>query len=52
MRWTQRVLKTRAPLADGEDVWSWRLEVGVKLAEFFSAGDGVKQTLITGESTG
>jgi hypothetical protein len=36
--------------ADGEDVWSWRLEVGVKPAEL-SAGDGVKQNLITGEST-
>jgi hypothetical protein len=33
-----------------EVVWSWRLEVGVKPAEL-SAGDGVKQNLITGEST-
>jgi hypothetical protein len=29
--------------ADDEDVWSRRLEVGVKPVEFFSAGDGVKK---------
>ena len=27
------MLLTRAPEADGEDVWSWHLDAGVKLAE-------------------
>jgi hypothetical protein len=44
-------LLTNSADADGQSVWSWRLKVGVKPAEFLSAGDGVKQTRIAGEST-
>jgi hypothetical protein len=33
MRWTQALLLTRALAADGEVVWSWRLDAGVKSAE-------------------
>jgi hypothetical protein len=34
---------TNAPEADGEVVWSRRLEVGVKLLESLSSSDGVKK---------
>jgi hypothetical protein len=52
MQWTRSVPRDEGQrLADGQDVWSRRLEVGVKPAEFLSGGDGVKQSLITGEST-
>ena len=36
------VLETRALDADGEDVWSWRPDAGVKFA-LRSAGDGGKK---------
>src|ERR1700735_2859007 len=36
MRWTRMVLLTRVPDADGEVVWAWRLDGGVKLAEAVS----------------
>jgi len=36
-------LLTKGAEADGQVVWSWRLEVGVKLAELF-AGDGVNKS--------
>src|ERR1700689_2493834 len=39
MRWTLMVLLTKAFEADGEAVWSWHLDAGVKLA-LRSAGDG------------
>jgi hypothetical protein len=34
MRWTLEVLLTSGTDADGEVVWSRRLDAGVKLAEF------------------
>ena len=34
---------------DGEVVWSWRPDAGVKFAEYDSAGDGDKKP-VTGES--
>jgi hypothetical protein len=43
MRWTRSALLTNSADADDEVVWSRRLEVGVKPAEFLSAGDGVKK---------
>ncbi|MGZ5875369.1 MAG: hypothetical protein ACXWKP_25050, partial [Bradyrhizobium sp.] len=33
MRWTQAARLTSAPGADGEVVWSWRPDAGVKSAE-------------------
>ena len=44
------VLLTRAPEADGEDVWSWHPDAGVKFA-MRSAGDGGQKARSTGEST-
>ena len=43
-------LLTRAPEADGEVVWSWLPDAGVKLA-LRRADDGDKQSPVTGEST-
>jgi hypothetical protein len=39
--------------ADGEVVWSWRSEAGVKVAKALTrlAGDGGNQAMVTGEST-
>jgi hypothetical protein len=50
MRWTLMVSLTRALEADGEDVWSWHPDAGVKLA-FSSADDGGQKARSTGEST-
>ena len=33
MRWTRWLRKTNDASADGEVVWSWRPDAGVKLAE-------------------
>jgi hypothetical protein len=33
MRWTPRVLLTKALEADGKDVWSWHLDAGVKFVK-------------------
>ena len=43
-------LLTRAPEADGEVVWSWLPDAGVKSA-LRRADDGDKQSPVTGEST-
>ena len=43
-------LLTRACDADGEVVWSWLPDAGVKLA-LRRADDGDKQSPVTGEST-
>ena len=43
-------LLTRAPEADGEVVWSWLPDAGVKSA-LRRADDGGKQSPVTGEST-
>ena len=37
--------------ADGEVVWSWRLDAGVKSVDASFAGDGGKRARLTGEST-
>jgi hypothetical protein len=51
MRWTLTVLVTRAPDADGEVVWSWRLDAGVKpLGSRLLRGEGGKKP-IAREST-
>src|SRR6266487_5197189 len=42
MRWTQAALLTKSADADGEVVWFWRPDAGVKSARR-SADDGVKQ---------
>ena len=44
-------LLTRAPEADGEVVWSWLPDAGVKSALKQVADDGGKQSPVTGEST-
>ena len=49
MRWTQTVLLTRAPDADGEVVWSWRLDAGVKLAEAIPPATETNQPDLRGE---
>jgi hypothetical protein len=41
---------TRAPEADGEVVWSWHPQAGVKFAPS-CAGDGGKSAGLTEEST-
>jgi hypothetical protein len=54
MRWTRRLAKDECNLlADGEVVWSWRSEAGVKVAKTLTrlAGDGGNQAMVTGEST-
>ena len=33
MRWTPRVLLTKAFEADGKDAWSWHLDAGVKFVK-------------------
>ena len=43
------VLETRALDADGEDVWSWRPDAGVKFA-LRSAGDGGKKARSPGRA--
>jgi hypothetical protein len=48
MRWTRRLRLTSAADADGEVVWSWRPDAGVKLVER-SASDGGKTAGHRGE---
>ena len=49
MRWTRMALLTRAPEADGKDVWSRHPQAGVKFAPR-SAGNGGKSAGLTEES--
>jgi hypothetical protein len=52
MRWTRKALLTRAPEADGEVVWSWLPDAGVKfLGSKLLGDDGGKKSPVTGEST-
>jgi len=37
MRWTQQAHQTSAHVADGEAMWSWRLDAGVKSATMLYA---------------
>jgi len=52
MRWTRGRQWTTGVRADGEAVWSWRPDAGVKPATTLSrrAGDGGKKARFTGES--
>jgi hypothetical protein len=50
MRWTPRDCKTSETEADGEIVWSWRPDAGVKLCEAFIERRWLKSRY-TGEST-
>jgi len=49
MRWTPAVLLTNGTGADGEVVWSWRPDAGVKLAEIFCRRQW-QESPVTGES--
>jgi len=49
MRWTLTVLLTRAPDADGEVVWSWRLDAGVKSIEATLSATETNQPDLRGE---
>ena len=49
MRWTQMALVTRALEADGEIVWSWHPDAGVKFA-FRRADDGGKKARSPGRA--
>jgi hypothetical protein len=52
MRWTLMVLLTRASDADGEAVWSWHPDAGVKfLRSKLLRDDGGQNARSTGEST-
>jgi hypothetical protein len=51
MRWTRMARETNVARADGEVVWSWRSNAGVKGAES-SANDGGNQAMVTGEREG
>src|ERR1700761_7972860 len=52
MRWQLTVRRTSARVADGEVVWSWRPDAGVKPVAMLGhrAGDGGKKSPVTGES--
>jgi hypothetical protein len=51
MRWTLMVLLTRALEADGEGVWSWHPDAGVKfLRSELLRDDGGQKARSTGES--
>src|SRR3979411_1273648 len=50
MRWTRAARLTNRADADGEVVWSGRLDAGVKLAETISADDGDKQARSPGRA--
>ena len=52
MRWPRAVRETSAPLADGEAVWFWRPEAGVKFARTPTrrADDGVNKAVVPGKS--
>ena len=51
MRWTRRALLTKALEADGEVVWSWRPDAGVKSRGIIPARRRWQKSPITGEST-
>ena len=44
--------KTSAPEADGEVVWSWRLDAGVKFAEVVPRATETNQPDLRGEHEG
>ena len=51
MRWTRRLRQTNAGGADGEAVWSWRPDAGVKFARSKTfAGDGGKKARSPGRA--
>ena len=52
MRWTRRARETNVAEADGEVVWSWRSDAGVKFAKMLTrlADDGGNQAMVTEES--
>jgi len=47
MRWTRRRRKTSGANADGEVVWSWRPDAGVKVVDEFT-NDGGKRARYEG----
>jgi hypothetical protein len=50
MRWTRKLRRTSAAEADGEVVWSWRRDAGVKFVRSkLLAGDGGKKAVHRGE---
>jgi hypothetical protein len=49
MRWTLMARETDALDADGEDVWSWRPDAGVKLAEEIPLMTGAREPGPRGE---
>ena len=51
MRWTRERRETNALHADGQAVWSWRPDAGVKFPEGRSGGDGGYQARHPGEIT-
>ena len=51
MRWTQTVLLTRAPDADGEVVWFWRLDAGAKSRGHVPARRRWQTSPVSGKST-
>ena len=52
MRWTRRSVRRALAVADGEAVWFWRPEAGVKFARTPTrrADDGVNKAVVPGES--
>ena len=52
MRWPQRSVRRALLVADGEAVWFWRPEAGVKFARTPTrrADDGVNKAVVPGES--
>src|SRR6266568_8197904 len=52
MRWTQRSVRRALAVADGEAVWFWRPEAGVKFATTPTrrADDGVNKAVVPGKS--
>jgi hypothetical protein len=49
MRWTRVVLETKHHPADGQVVWSWRLDAGVKLVEATPQATETKKPDLRGE---
>jgi hypothetical protein len=49
MRWTRVVLETKHHLADGQVVWSWRLDAGVKSAEAIPPATETRKPDLRGE---
>jgi hypothetical protein len=52
MRWTRMALLTRVPEADGEVVWSCRLDAGVKFAQETARATVAKEPDHRGEHEG